>query len=312
MTKHEEGRIPAWVRDEPDGEELGRVWTRLADADPARVRPSSERPGDDREEEEGATPTDRAWTRLSERLGLPSASADGERHESPRTAGSAPERRSGAPGGGLREGFGRRRGAPARSAPVRRARPGWAVAAAAAALLLGGGALWRVVPVTHAAPSGGSVEVTLPDGSSVSLSAGSRLRHRRGFAWVPGIETARRAVRLEGEAFFDVSSGARPFEVSAGAARVTVLGTRFNVRARSAPADDVGVPARVDVEEGRVRVEVVRGSGSVELDAGEGVTVEPSSPELRAEPVAGPVCQAWRTLRASMRQRMGGFWSGVG
>ena len=65
---------------------------------------------------------------------------------------------------------------------------------------------------------------TLPDGSVVWLNADSRLAYSNRF-----VDSEKREVRLEGEAFFDVRRDTlRPFEVTMGGLEVRVLGTRFN------------------------------------------------------------------------------------
>lgn len=65
---------------------------------------------------------------------------------------------------------------------------------------------------------------TLPDGSVVWLNADSRLAYSNRF-----VDSEKREVRLEGEAFFDVRRDTlRPFEVTMGDLEVRVLGTRFN------------------------------------------------------------------------------------
>lgn len=179
---------------------------------------------------------------------------------------------------------------PASSSPAA-TRTGWLRVAAVAAVVLGGAAVWQQVPVTHVAPAGERVAVTLPDGSDVQLNAGSILRHRRGFALLPGLSAGARSVRLDGEAFFDVEPGERPFEVEAGEARVTVLGTRFNVRARAG----LGAPVRVEVAEGRVRVEAAPTDGAVELGAGQSVRVMPGSNALVSEPIPVDRIASWRS-----------------
>ena len=74
---------------------------------------------------------------------------------------------------------------------------------------------------------------TLPDGTIVTLNAGARLKYPSAFA------LAQREVKLEGEAFFEVSRNVRqPFVIHAGAANVRVLGTSFNVRSTK---DEVAV-----------------------------------------------------------------------
>jgi ferric-dicitrate binding protein FerR (iron transport regulator) len=75
-------------------------------------------------------------------------------------------------------------------------------------------------------PRGGEFRLELSDGSIVTLNAESRLVFPRRFT---GDE---RRVRLEGEAFFEVTGDAsRPFVVETGEMEVRVLGTSFNVSA---------------------------------------------------------------------------------
>jgi transmembrane sensor len=68
--------------------------------------------------------------------------------------------------------------------------------------------------------------VMLPDNSRIILDAGSKLRYPEEF------KDNERNVYLEGEGYFDVAHiVSQPFVVHAGNAVITVLGTRFNVRA---------------------------------------------------------------------------------
>ncbi|OAM90087.1 FecR domain-containing protein [Termitidicoccus mucosus] len=91
---------------------------------------------------------------------------------------------------------------------------------------------------------GGRMEIALKDGSKVTLNAGSQLSYPSAF------DARSRTVRLTGEAFFDVAKdAARPFVVETGTLRITVLGTRFNVRAF---AD--GTRAQVTLVSGKVQV----------------------------------------------------------
>ena len=130
----------------------------------------------------------------------------------------------------------------------------WASAAAAAlaGVGLGGWLLLRpAAPTlyTEATAYGQTQQVTLPDGTRVTLNAHSRLRR---YAWQPGQP---REVWLQGEAFFDVKHldqdhvikpGER-FIVHAGRLNVEVLGTRFNVKQRRAQT-------QVVLQSGQVRV----------------------------------------------------------
>lgn len=120
----------------------------------------------------------------------------------------------------------------------------WRGAAAFLAVLLAGalGFYWWQRPITRTAPLGEHLALTLPDGSYVELNSGSSIRYERRFG-------EERAIRLEGEAFFDVAKDARPFIVHTFNAEINVLGTRFNVRAWP---DDLERSTLVTLVEGRV------------------------------------------------------------
>ncbi|WP_298710000.1 FecR domain-containing protein [Chitinophaga sp.] len=86
---------------------------------------------------------------------------------------------------------------------------------------------------TLATPRGGQYRLTLPDGSTAWLNAGSALRYPTAFI---GKE---RKVELTGEAFFDIKPNTEmPFIVQIrNGGEVVVLGTAFNIQAY---ADDPG------------------------------------------------------------------------
>ncbi|MGQ8334945.1 FecR family protein [Sunxiuqinia sp. A32] len=73
-------------------------------------------------------------------------------------------------------------------------------------------------------PYGAKTQFALPDGSKVWLNSGSTLSYSSDF-------TENRDVNLEGEAFFDVVKSKVPFQVKTSLAKVSVLGTAFNVKA---------------------------------------------------------------------------------
>ncbi|WP_433863488.1 FecR family protein [Sphingobacterium thalpophilum] len=67
--------------------------------------------------------------------------------------------------------------------------------------------------------------LVLEDGTKITMNAASTLRFQVPF------DAAKREVSLEGEGYFEVAHDARrPFTVTAGDAKVEVLGTVFNVR----------------------------------------------------------------------------------
>ena len=168
-----------------------------------------------------------------------------------------------------------------------RRRAWWALAAAAAVaaflLLLPG----RGADVYETA-AGETLVVWLPDSSRVALGPASRLE--------VGDYGDERALRLAGEAFFEVERGA-PFSVSTGRGRVRVLGTSFSV------ADDGELA--VACATGRVRVTAGGGGGGgagagVDLTPGQAVRTERGRlGEVTALPVEEVA--AWRRGRLYFR-----------
>ena len=101
--------------------------------------------------------------------------------------------------------------------------------------------------------------ISLPDGSEATLKPGAEIRFAEAF------EGELREVRLEGEAFFQVTKNPeKPFVVRSGGAEARVLGTSFNVSTESG--------LEVKVTEGKVKLSAPEGKGyvaeSVVLEAG--------------------------------------------
>jgi len=102
-------------------------------------------------------------------------------------------------------------------------------------------------------------EITLPDGSQVTLNKNSQLAYTNDF----GKET--RSVSLKGEAFFDVARDPQKrFVISANEATVEVLGTSFNVQAY-----DSEKQLEVVVATGIVKLSVPNVKQEVTLQAGD-------------------------------------------
>lgn len=79
---------------------------------------------------------------------------------------------------------------------------------------------------TVTVPAGQRANVTLPDGTSVWLNAGTRIQYPVSFG------REKRIVSLDGEAYFEVSKNKkRPFIVQTDGYDIEVLGTVFNVDA---------------------------------------------------------------------------------
>jgi transmembrane sensor len=173
----------------------------------------------------------------------------------------------------------------------------WASAAATVAgLAVGGWLLSRPAPVALAftTPYGQTRQLTLPDGTLVTLNAHSSLR--RG-AWQAGKP---REVWLQGEAFFAVKhldtdhhiEPAERFVVHTGPLAVEVLGTTFNVKQRRAST-------QVVLQSGRVRVSLAgHPTATVELAPHEEARFDSLSKRLLKLPTGSTAAAlAWTDKR---------------
>ncbi|MGV3508051.1 MAG: FecR family protein [Sphingobacteriaceae bacterium] len=87
-------------------------------------------------------------------------------------------------------------------------------------------------------------KLVLPDGTSVWINAGSKIRYSENFG------VADRTVYLEGEAYFDIAKKETPFLVKAAQFTIRDIGTIFNIK--SYPEDRV---FEATVVEGQISVE---------------------------------------------------------
>ena len=127
-------------------------------------------------------------------------------------------------------------------------------------------------PVEKKTGNGQQLSIKLPDGTLVTLNAGSLLSYPKQF------EDTLREVRLIGEAFFDVVRNEKaPFVISTEGVTTRVLGTSFNIRAYPENKE-----VQVAVVEGKVKVKMGSGSGkkSVCLVKSEMVTVHKEQGQL--------------------------------
>jgi transmembrane sensor len=74
-------------------------------------------------------------------------------------------------------------------------------------------------------PYGSKSEITLPDGSSIWINAGSKVKYDNLF------NVKNRQVYLAGEAYFEIENAKLPFVVNTQGICIRVLGTKFNVKA---------------------------------------------------------------------------------
>lgn len=118
------------------------------------------------------------------------------------------------------------------------------LAVVAGTLLLWVGRTSVAEPVTAFSAGDAPRKIRLADGTRVWMNEHTRLRCAKDF-------TDKRAVTLEGEAYFEVTPDTRhPFTVRAGDLAVTVLGTTFDLKAYPEDAETT-----VSLFEGRVQVE---------------------------------------------------------
>ena len=169
----------------------------------------------------------------------------------------------------------------------------WRVAASVAVLLglgwLGYRLAFRPVPAVppiEVASGNAPREVTLPDGSRVTLNRASRLRYAAEF----GGET--RLVALTGEAFFDVKrNAAKPFVIEARGTEVRVLGTSFNVNAAT---PDVTVTVATGTVRFSGKTEKARHSGVI-LTKAETATFRAAADTILKGNRANPNALAYKT-----------------
>ncbi len=172
---------------------------------------------------------------------------------------------------------------------------GWLVAASVV-LLLGVWVGKGYLPRTSApqlsqiqTADGQQLTITLADGTTVRLNAGSTLTYPAAFP------ADKREVRLKGEGYFDVASNAAaPFLIRTGEVDVQVIGTKFTVKAY--PESEL---VKVAVVEGKVAVqtageETAPNTEKVLLAKDEMATVEKSNGKLRVSGYDKNVVLGWQ------------------
>lgn len=129
--------------------------------------------------------------------------------------------------------------------------------------------------------------VVLADGTRVDLNVNSVLRYPASF------DGDSREVELSGEAFFEVAHDvARPFVVHAGAQRIEVLGTSFNVRCYGGES-----AIETTLIEGRVLLDCE--AGSVILQPGQQALFSTLESELEVKSADVGNFVAWKTGKYS-------------
>jgi transmembrane sensor len=135
-------------------------------------------------------------------------------------------------------------------------------------------------------------EIILPDSSIVILNAGSSLKYDSNF-----LNQRAREVFLEGNAFFNVKkdAGHKQFIVHAKSLAITVLGTQFNVNARSS-ATEVGLTS------GKVKITGSGNSDSAFMLPGEKIRLDTVQQLLIRSTLDTQLYSAWTEHKWSFRQ----------
>ena len=135
-------------------------------------------------------------------------------------------------------------------------------------------------------------EVTLPDGSLVTLNQNSKLTYSSSF------NNSDRHISLEGEAFFEVAHNPnKPFTISVKDASVEVLGTSFNVRGYK--ASEV---LEVVVATGTVKLSTPDKTAHVTLQAGDRGIYNPQQQTVQNEINTDVNFNAWKTRRLTFTE----------
>ncbi|MBV4360352.1 FecR family protein [Pinibacter aurantiacus] len=132
-------------------------------------------------------------------------------------------------------------------------------------------------------------DITLPDGSTVTLNAFSRLKVAEGF------NITNRDLLLDGEAYFEVAQHAgNPFTVKTSKTSTTALGTAFKVRNYNADKK-----ATVMLSSGKVKVGIAHSGTEEILNPGEEMIVG----EIAAKKKFDITClDNWKTRKLVFRE----------
>jgi transmembrane sensor len=138
---------------------------------------------------------------------------------------------------------------------------------------------------TMRSPLSGVSNYSLPDGTKVSLNAGSKITYKKGFG------VSHRNLALEGEGFFEVRKAQTPFIITAGKVGVQVTGTTFNISAFKSKQE-----LRVTVTEGSVKLFVNRlHEIQTVVQAGETGIFNPVTEEVSKAMSIDPNDFSWKT-----------------
>ena len=136
----------------------------------------------------------------------------------------------------------------------------------------------QVAFIESIVPLGSKSEIKLPDGTTVSLNAGSTLRYPTDYG------KNQRCIYLEGEGYFSVTKqNGKPFTVYTPLMNINVLGTEFNVKAYPTEkvTETILIKGKLAIENGKTGKAIDR---TISLNQS-GQKLSVAAPELQLKPV---------------------------
>ena len=153
-------------------------------------------------------------------------------------------------------------------------------AAAVILILIGMTAFMRFYGKTISSQPGEIVSLELPQGSKVALNAETTIKYK------PLWWTFKREIQMDGEAYFEVTSG-NEFKVISGPGTTTVLGTTFNIYSRKGEYE-------VSCYTGKVRVGSAGSGDEVILEPYQKASIDIKGNLEISEEIDQSVNQDWR------------------
>jgi len=130
---------------------------------------------------------------------------------------------------------------------------------AAASIVLLAAFLFLLSEKNIVVPNGELKTLTLHDGTIITVNNASRISYNRLYGFT------NRDLELSGEAYFSVQSSDIPFTVNTPDAKITVIGTEFNVKSRP---QEIENGTFIDVTHGLVRFATKDNKKSLDVQAG--------------------------------------------
>ena len=174
----------------------------------------------------------------------------------------------------------------------------WQIAATILLLIATSVGIWKVAfnptfPAHHVANYGEWKTIELPDGSTVHLNANSTLHLAENWD-----EVANRTVRLEGEAYFEVTKKPATnakFLVRTSDLTIEVLGTQFNVNTKSANTE-------VFLEEGKIKLDL--GTTDAMMAPGDFIAYSKTNKKIiETKKITTDLPGAWRSGVLSIKEK---------